>query len=143
MKKTLITLIILHVLLITSIPNIKAQTTLEEYNYVTKGYKVQIESGLDMKNGYEFVDIDNYSNELRSAQLKGLYRIKEKSRVLACYLVDYKTKGTPEEFICIPNPNSDPEILKKYWEQLYNGSYSNYSYRLQLITFLLSRQLRW
>jgi len=28
-------------------------TTLEEYNYITKGYKVQIESGLDMKKGYD------------------------------------------------------------------------------------------
>lgn len=27
-------------------------TTQEEYNYMTKGYKVQVESGLDMKKGY-------------------------------------------------------------------------------------------
>ncbi|WP_421799825.1 hypothetical protein [Haliscomenobacter sp.] len=27
-------------------------TTQEEYNYVTKGYKIQQESGLDMKKGY-------------------------------------------------------------------------------------------
>lgn len=35
------------------------QTTEEEYNYLTKGYKVQIESGLDMKKGYEFKDLAN------------------------------------------------------------------------------------
>ncbi len=37
---------------------VHSQTTLEEYNYVTKGYHVQLTSGLDMKKGYEFEDID-------------------------------------------------------------------------------------
>ena len=32
--------------------SVPAPTSEEEYNYLTKGYKVQIESGLDMKKGY-------------------------------------------------------------------------------------------
>ena len=35
-----------------------SQTTLEEYNYISKGYKIQLESGLDMKRGYLLEDID-------------------------------------------------------------------------------------
>lgn len=37
--------------------SIRAQTTLEEYNYVTKGYQIQVESGLDMKKGYTLKDL--------------------------------------------------------------------------------------
>jgi hypothetical protein len=29
-------------------------TTLEEYNYMTRGYQIQISSGLDMKSNYSF-----------------------------------------------------------------------------------------
>ena len=33
-----------------------SQTTMEEYNYITKGYKIMLESGLDLKEGYEIKD---------------------------------------------------------------------------------------
>ena len=36
------------------------QTTLEEYNYLTKGYHIQVESGLDMKKGYTLDSIGSY-----------------------------------------------------------------------------------
>ncbi len=39
------------------------QTTETEYNYVTKGYKIQLESGLDMKKGYRFEDLDTWGVE--------------------------------------------------------------------------------
>jgi hypothetical protein len=51
--------ILFSILLLVSISILDAQnnsqkgiTTEEEYNYMSKGYKIQIESGLDMKNGY-------------------------------------------------------------------------------------------
>ena len=37
-----------------------APTTMEEYNYMTKGYKIQVESGLDMKKGYYFEDMGDH-----------------------------------------------------------------------------------
>ena len=37
-----------------------APTTEEEYNYLTKGYKIQVESGLDMKKGYSLIDMGTY-----------------------------------------------------------------------------------
>lgn len=45
-------------------------TTEEEYNYMTKGYRVQTESGLDMKKGYRFgeyevIPVGNYSFEVK------------------------------------------------------------------------------
>ena len=35
-------------------------TTMEEYNYMTKGYKIQVESGLDMKKGYFIEDMGEH-----------------------------------------------------------------------------------
>lgn len=37
--------------LVVFFTNLYFQTTQEEYNYITKGYKIQLESGLDMKKG--------------------------------------------------------------------------------------------
>ncbi|MBK7683852.1 MAG: hypothetical protein IPJ26_15910 [Bacteroidetes bacterium] len=47
---------------------------------MTKGYQVQIESGIDMKKGYEFENIDKYSTNERAAELKVLYRVKDGKR---------------------------------------------------------------
>ena len=69
-QKTIIKFVAL--LLFTTSFCAKAQTTLEEYNYITKGYKVQTDSGLDMKKGYELSDIDENSTDERTAQLKVL-----------------------------------------------------------------------
>jgi hypothetical protein len=44
-------------------------TTLEEYNYVTKGYAVQIEQGLDMKAGYEFATFLNGYGEYGASSI--------------------------------------------------------------------------
>ena len=141
MKKTII---FTTVIALTSIfsTTIFGQTTLEEYNYITKGYKVQMESGLDMKKGYELEDIDKQSTQERTAELKILYRIKDNKKEIAAYMVVYKRSGSPNEYICIPHPNSDEEISGKYWTQLYNGS-GDSSQRLQLISYLLSRQMKW
>jgi len=118
------------------------QTSLEEYNYVTRGYKIQVESGLDMKKGYQFEDIDKQTTKEREAVLKVLYRIKEGNKVIAAYLIIYKRSGLPTEYICIPNPNSGEEIMNKYWTQLYDGT-SLASERLQLISYLISKRMKW
>jgi hypothetical protein len=42
-------------------------TTIEEYNYLTKGYSIQIEQGLGMKTGYEFASGNDF-NQLFSTE---------------------------------------------------------------------------
>jgi len=141
MKKTIILFAV-----VTSIgffsPAIFGQTTLEEYNYVTKGYMVQIESGLDMKKGYQLEDIDKQSTKERVAELKVLYRIKDNKKEIAAYMIVYNRSGNKTEYICVPRPNSDEEINNKYLAKLYDGTTES-SQRLQLISFLLSKHLKW
>ena len=96
-----------------------AQTTLEEYNYVTKGYKVQVESGLDMKKGYRFEDIHTihiqYSDGVeRETQFKALYREgqKEPAAILCIYT---HSNNAVREYICLPQFSSTKEI----WDSTY------------------------
>ena len=93
-------------------------TTQEEYNYVTKGYKIQQESGLDMKKGYSIktypVRADGtvlvsagLFNETHRVfvQASGLYRDAE---VHPCAIIITYTninKNFTEHF-CIPSANA-------------------------------------
>lgn len=135
MKKTLVLIIASLTITINGI----SQTTLEEYNYITKGYKVQIESGLDMKKGYEFEDVDKVKIGIRVAELKKLINGQKK---IAAYMIIYQKENGPKDYICIPSPNSDKEVTDAFLNNLYNGSGDN-SAKLQLFTYLLSRKLNW
>lgn len=141
MKNQLIyTATILFVLLLST--QAKAQTTLEEYNYVTKGYKVQVESGLDMKKGYQLIDIDQKATSDRTASLKKLVKVNSTDKKTVAYMIIYSKTGGVKEYICVPHPDSDSDIKTLYWKALYDGP-SDASYKLQLIAYLLSDQLKW
>ena len=98
----------------------RAQTTFEEYNYVTKGYRVQIESGLDMKKGYTFADINSYrlsytTGGFRETEFKALF--KEEGKKPAAILCIFTSSTYPsKEYICIPQPNSPREL----WDSTYS-----------------------
>jgi hypothetical protein len=142
MKKVI--LLSMFLLVITFNSNmLNAQTTVEEYNYVTKGYKVQIESGLDMKKGYEFYAIDHAESGVRTADLMILVRLKGQVRETAAYAIVYTKEGNPPEYLCIPSPFSSEDIIIKYWEQLWNSVDADTASRLQLMCYLLSRKLQW
>jgi hypothetical protein len=93
------------------------QTTMEEYLYVTKGYKVQIESGLDMKQGYKLEDITESTvtsgdSSYRKTSFKGLFRKGERTpcAIMCIYsnVVDNRLEST--DYICIPHVDSSKEI---------------------------------
>lgn len=83
-------------------------TTEEEYNYITKGYQVQIESGLDMKKGYTLKDIGDWSLKYgdgnRGFTFKGLYRgtNTKPCAIMAIYNKKEGEKITYKEYYCIP-----------------------------------------
>jgi len=132
----------------------ETKTTIEEFNYVTKGYKIQIESGLDMKRGYSVKDLNMYRVTPREVHLKVLYKNPEghddlmdsvtiADRRAVAYILVYKKDGVPDEYICIPHPNSDHDIKMLFWNQLYNSSMMSASERLQIISYLLSFSMDW
>src|SRR5258705_13789581 len=93
----------------------KITTSEEEYNFVTKGYKVQIESGLDMKKGYVIKDLGEwnlkYSDVSRGFAFKGLYRENDTIPCAVMAIYQKKRSGKPaiSEYYCIPT--LDAEML--------------------------------
>ena len=93
-----------------------SQTTEEEYNYVSKGYKIQLESGLDMKKGYRFENVDSWGLDYgafqREASFKYLYRDGE-DIPCATMMKLYRTDTDYEQYLCIPHYNSSEDIWKR------------------------------
>ena len=96
-----------------------SQTTLEEYNYVTKGYRAQVENGLDMKTGYRFEDVTESrlmtgDSSYKKTEFKALFRKGEKipCAILCVYseVEDGAVQNT--DYICIPDLDSSNEIWK-------------------------------
>lgn len=87
-------------------------TTEEEYNYVTKGYQVQLESGLDMKKGYTIKDLGDwslkYSDGTRGLTFKGLYRGADIKPCAIMSIYQKKEDGTAtySEYYCIPTADA-------------------------------------
>ena len=95
-------------------------TTQEEYNYVTKGLKIQKESGLDMKKGYSLRDYGiktsgtvNVGNALTNTYVTatvssfGLYRDGQDKP--CAVLIIYDRPGL-SEYLCVPSFDADKAI---------------------------------
>lgn len=108
-----------------------AQTTLEEYNFITKGYKTQIDNGLDMKKGYKFIDLIEehmVSNTInRTMSFKGLYRTGE-TTPCAVMVIYRRTDTNFIDYTCVPHFKSSPEIWQMYLDHVkatYSGEAAN------------------
>ena len=99
-----------------------SQTTLEEYKYLTKGYKIQVESGLDIKEGYEMkyghTTIHRKSSFNRNIEFKYLYRVEEEYPC-ATLLIMERTDTDYKDYLCIPAINSSSDL----WEQAKKDFY--------------------
>lgn len=90
-------------------------TTEAEYNYLTKGYKVQIESGLDMKKGYTIVDASVVRRSSYTFDIKFLMR--EKNNEMAGILIITKSETWGNTYyICLPINN--PDLINKYYASI-------------------------
>jgi len=93
-----------------------AQTTIEEYNYLTKGYRIQMESGLDMKKGYTLKDFGTFRSTTRTCEFKGLYN--EATHKLAATLAIFHAANGDIYYFCIPVANSQQNIFDAYYSSL-------------------------
>jgi hypothetical protein len=97
----------------------KYGTTNEEYNYLTKGHKIQIESGLDMKKGYTLKDIpDNITcKSPRCVEIKALYRDTINTPI--AHLIIYSNLQTKESAqLCLPNIHASPSMWNLFFDSL-------------------------
>lgn len=107
-----------------------APTTEEEYNYVTKGYKTQIESGLDMKKGYKFQELGEEA--IGDYEFTIMCLIRTSSNEVAALLIKTKSENSGKTYyFCIPHDNSD--LSERYFKDLSGWDYGitkAYSYFL-------------
>jgi len=98
--------------------SVTAQTITEEYDYLTKGYKEDVANGKGVKNGYELKHINCLYEGKSYVDVRVFYRLKERTKEKAAYLVVYKNADADSEYFCSPSPKSDTAIINKYWKQL-------------------------
>lgn len=113
-------------------------TTTEEYNYLTKGLKIQIESGLDMKKGYE-LDIfwgGNHSNY----NYQFAYLIETaKNQVKGISVKIYSSVSKNEYYLCIPI--NDESLFNEYNQRILSFAEplaKSYAYMLSKCFSLVS-----
>jgi hypothetical protein len=88
-----------------------SQTTLDEYNYLTKGYKIALESGLDLKQGYKMFDIYEHDDALYSFYFSRFVDVStQKTKAISVVAIS-KLWGN-KYFLCIPLNNS--ELTNRY-----------------------------
>lgn len=86
-------------------------TTEKEYNYLTVGLKIQLDSGLDVIDGYELenfrvMNVSNYTFTVKYLKEKSTQKTKAVSVV-----IDSNVTGN-KYYVCIPVRNSD--LVLKY-----------------------------
>lgn len=117
MKKNYLIGTALMLTILISITKSFGQTTQEEYNYLTKGYKVQVESGLDMKKGYQLQDL-NYQtitsgSTERTCTFKAFIRNGEtKPCAILCI---YSRDKSIIDYLCIPTYDTPKAI----WDETF------------------------
>ena len=107
-------------------------TTQEEYNYVTKGLKVQKESGLDMKKGYSLRDYGIvYTGKVNTGSIliadwrdtkvysSGLYRDGQDK---PCAIVVIYERIGFTEYLCVPSFDADQSIWDLHFAKFYGFS---------------------
>ena len=117
-----------------------SQTTLEEYNYVTKGYKIQIESGLDDKVGYSWKDAGVWGltwsdGKHRECEFKILYHDGVECACLMIYKRTDVSNGA-QYYICIPRGNNS-ELWNKTWAFINEHNMENDAPLLQTICWAM------
>ena len=123
MKKIILILIIVLALksnIYSQDINPSAPTTEEEYNYVIKGYKVQTESGLDMKKGYDFREL--LEETLGDYKFTVMCLIRVPKKEVAALLVKTKSSNSGNTYyFCVPHDNL--ELNERYYQDLNGWDY--------------------
>jgi hypothetical protein len=117
---------------LSQVENHEYGTTIEEYNYVTRGYQTQIRQGLDMKAGYEFASSNGFGGWLRenttgikfadkssiSVQLELLQNNSKEFPNRAIMVIITSSIDGSSKYLCIPNNYSSKSIWDRYFDDI-------------------------
>ncbi|TYB78306.1 hypothetical protein [Bizionia myxarmorum] len=100
-----------------------AQTTQEEYNYLTLGYADQLEKGLDMKQGYNLRFVSKSSikfqgDSYREIEVYALHKTAGDFQGLL--LKFYRSNNKSAMYFCVPTTNAGAELWNDFNSKIYN-----------------------
>lgn len=114
-------IILVATLLVAGFINAQVSTTEEEYNYLTKGLKIQEESGLgsEVKKGYELLKFGSikYHDDFTTDYFEFKNSIENKTKALLIKIIrerDHKTV-----FLCLPINNES--LFEKFAKSTYKA----------------------
>ncbi|MEI7979700.1 MAG: hypothetical protein WCI53_12705 [Bacteroidota bacterium] len=117
-------LLLAFLTMLFNIENLSAQTTLQDYNYVSSGLLDDINKGKDIRAGYklestgisESIERDGTKRNARIYYFKKISTGKTQAFAVECT----GNEGS-RRFICIPTDDASSDIWKKTWEE-FNGT---------------------
>ncbi|MDH7912554.1 hypothetical protein [Winogradskyella sp. SYSU M77433] len=102
------------------------QTTMTEYNYLTKGYKLDLETGRDIKNGYRIsLACPTITQKLNGAERSiTIYKfiLLEEERTVALLVKLGRTDTNYIGYYCLPDNKSDIEVLEKATKDFFDDN---------------------
>ncbi|NNC85207.1 MAG: hypothetical protein HKN75_03940 [Bacteroidia bacterium] len=107
-------------------------TTRSEYDFVTVGYQIQLNTGLPMKSGYKLVNYEKCEFEHANVSTKALFREGD-DKPCAIMLI-YSERFQKPRYFCVPTKEADEELWKLYFASLEPQRLTNNSW-LQYMTY--------
>lgn len=93
-------------LLLVAVMFATAQTTQEEYNYLTTGYAQDIETGHDIKSGYSLENVYNF-NGGENTYKYSLFKETSSDKIKAILIDVMKNHNNKSTYFCLPIKNND------------------------------------
>lgn len=115
-----------------------APTTRAEYDFVTVGYQIQLNTGLPMKSGYKLVDYEQCKFEHATVSVKALFRDKETEP--CAIMMIYNERFQKPRYFCTPTKDADAELWELYFSSLDPQRLTNNTW-LQYMTYCGATQI--
>jgi len=145
--------IILAITFITTF-SIFGQTTMQEYNYMTTGYQIQVKSGQDINKGYRVESMGKYSvgftnsskiNANRSSEFFTVYseNSKKTAEPIGTLIKMYRSDIVNDVYFFMPNKYSTSEVFQKAMDdftKIFKGDeiIVNYSWNMMRMISVLT-----
>ena len=138
MNRRLVFFLVFMTLAIQAIGQTVAPTSEEEYNYGAIGYRIQLQTRMTDKPGYEIRSGGSCEEPGRKLTFNSMYRVGEK-KPCAVILV-YDRPGASPSYYCIPSSDASPALWDKFKASL-NGGTDNPVEQLRFFSTCIARSL--
>lgn len=113
MKRTVLATVLLAIGIISY-----SQTTMTDYNFLTKGLKITLENGLEMKSNYNLQEVTSFKNEDTKLVLFNFYKTADQTQEPSALSLIAVREDGERVYLCLPLTTSDDEIISLCYNDL-------------------------